>query len=449
MNQIRIYLFTLSFIALAMTACDEQLDVQPQQSIDESTALSTERNVLAALVGAYDGLGDNDVMGGGQHLAELFADDGDLIWAGTFEEPEQIFQKRILVQNLDVERFWLESYEAINRANNVLSALDVVNTDLRAQVEGEAKFIRAIIYFDLINRCGKTWLDGDPAANAGVPLVLTPTRSIDAASEIPRNSVAEVYAQIISDLTDAKNLLPENNGIFATTFAASGFLSRVYLMQERFPEAQEEVDRVIRSNAFSLTANYADAFNQSGNTTEDIFALEVTTQDGLNDFILFYAGEARGGRGDIDITQAHLDQYEAGDDRVNLFYIDANGIPRTGKWQDNANQDGNINIVRLAEMYLTRAETRFRAGDATGAAEDLNVVRARVGLPAIDAGSITLESILQERSLELKFEGHSFRDKKRNRMAIGSLSFDANELVYPIPQREMDVNQALVQNPGY
>ena len=449
MNQLRIYLFTLCFIALATTACDEQLDVQPQQSIDESVALNSERNVLVALAGVYDGLGDNDVMGGGQHLSELFADDGDQIWAGTFEEPEQIFQKRILVQNLDVERFWIESYEAINRANNVLGALEVVNPDLRPQVEGEAKFLRAIIYFDLVNLCAKTWQDGDATANLGVPLVLSPTSVIDEQSEVPRNTVAEVYAQIISDLTDAKNLLPENNSIFATTFAASGFLSRVYLMQERFTEAQEEVDRVIRSNAFSLTANYADAFNQSGNTTEDIFTIEVTTQDGLNDFILFYAGEARGGRGDIDITQAHLDQYEAGDDRVNLFYIDVNGIPRTGKWQDNANQDGNINIVRLAEMYLTRAETRFRAGDAAGAAEDLNVIRARVGLPATDAGSISLESILQERSLELKFEGHSFRDKKRNRMAIGSLSFDANELVYPIPQREMDVNQALVQNPGY
>ncbi|MEM9933294.1 MAG: RagB/SusD family nutrient uptake outer membrane protein [Bacteroidota bacterium] len=449
MKNVRIYMLSFCFIAMALTACDEQLDVQPQQSIDESTALSTERNVLAALVGAYDGLGENDVMGGGQHLTELFADDGDQIWAGTFEEPEQIFQKRILVQNLDVERFWIESYEAINRANNVLSALDVVNTDLRGQVEGEAKFIRALVYFDLINLCGKTWIDGDPSANPGVPLVLTPTRSIDASSEVPRNTVAEIYAQVISDLTDAKNLLPENNGIFATTYAASGFLSRVYLMQERFTEAQEEVDRVIRSNAFSLTPNFADAFNQGGNTTEDIFTIEVTTQDGLNDFILFYAGEARGGRGDIDITQTHLDQYEAGDARLDLFYIDVNGIPRTGKWQDNANQDGNINIIRLAELYLTRAETRFRAGDTAGAAEDLNVIRTRVGLPAVQADAVSLESILQERKLELMFEGHMFRDKKRNRISIGGLGFNADELLYPIPQREMDVNLALIQNPGY
>jgi len=438
-----------AFMAGLFTACDEELNVEPQQSIDESQALSTAGNVQAALTGAYDALGDNDVWGGGQHLSELLADDGDQIWAGTFEEPEQIFQKRILVQNGDVERFWTASYEAINRANNVLSALDVLDPADRAQVEGEAKFVRGSVYFDLVNMFGKTWVDGDPNANPGVPIVLTPTRTIDESSEVPRNTVAEVYAQVITDLTDAKNLLPESNGIFATTYAASGILSRVYLMQERFADAEAEADRIIASGAFSLVDSYLDAFAQSENTTEDIFAIEVTSQDGVNDFITFYAAPSRGGRGDIDITEAHLAEYDTTDQRLNLFYIDENSIPRTGKWVDNAGQDGNINVIRLAEMYLTRAETRFRAGDTQGAAEDINVIRSRVGLPPVDAVDITLDMILQERKLELMFEGHMFRDKKRNRISIGDLSFDSDALIYPIPQREMDVNGNLIQNPGY
>ncbi len=449
MKLYRLYFIALVFTAGWFTACDEQLDVEPQQSIDESQALSTPGNVQAALTGAYDALGDNDVWGGGQHLSELLADDGDQIWAGTFEEPEQIFQKRILVQNGDVERAWTESYEAINNANNVLSALDVLDPADQAQVEGEAKFIRGSVYFELINVFGKTWVDGDPNSNPGVPIVLTPTRTIDESSELSRNTVAEVYAQIISDLTDAKNLLPTSNGFFATTYAASAILSRVYLMQERFADAQAEADIVINSGEFALVDSYADVFNQSGNTSEDIFAIEVTTQDGANDFITFYAAPSRGGRGDIDITEAHLALYEETDDRLNLFYIDENTIPRTGKWLDNASQDGNINVVRLAEMYLTRAETRFRNGDTSGAAEDLNIVRARVGLDPIDAGAITLDVILQERKLELMFEGHMFRDKKRNRISVGDLGFDANELIYPIPQRETDVNDNLLQNPGY
>ena len=446
-NRIIRYIPILAMVSFI--ACDSELDIQPLQSIDESTALSTPQNVQAALIGAYDGLAENDVWGGGQHLSELFADNGEQIWAGTFEEPEQIFNKSILVQNLDVERFWVESYEAINRANNVLSGLDILDPADVDAVEGGAKFVRGAVYFDLVNLLGKTWIDGDPNTNPAVPLVLTPTRVIDESSNVTRNTVAEIYTQILADLTDARNKLPEENGNLATTYAASALLSRVYLMQEDFASALAEADRVIASGAYQLLDDYSNIFNSPGNTSEDIFAIEVTAQDGDNDFNLFYSAQELGGRGDIDITEAHLAEYESADARLGLFYIDDLGIPRTGKWLDNASQDGNINIIRLAEMYLTRSEARFRTGDATGAADDLNVIRARVGLADLDAGALTLEDILTERKLELMFEGHLFRDSKRNRRNIGGFSFDSDNLVYPIPQREMDANTNLVQNPGY
>ena len=362
-----LYKLLVVLAGLQFVACDEQLDILPQQEIDESVALSTPQNVRAALIGAYDALADNDVWGGGQHLSELFADNGEQIWAGTFEEPEQIFIKTILVQNGDVERFWTESYETINRANNVLEGLNVLDPAEADQVEGEAKFIRAAVYFDLVNLFGKTWQDGDPNSNPSVPLLLSPTRQIDESSNVSRNSVGEVYTQILADLNDARALLPETNSGLATTYAASALLSRVYLMQGLFEVAVSEADRVIEMGGFELVANYADAFNQSGNTSEDIFAIEVTAQDGANDFITFYSAQERGGRGDIDITEAHLSEYEEGDARRELFYVDDLGIPRTGKWVPNASQDGNINIIRLAEMYLTRAESRFQVGDVTGA----------------------------------------------------------------------------------
>ena len=450
------YIFLLFLCAgiVAFQACNDRLNVEPQQSIDESQALSTAQNVKAALNGAYDGMQDDDVFGGLQFLHELFADDGDQIWAGTFEEPEQVFQKRILVQNLQVEDYWTESYEAINRANNVLSALDKLDPEDLGTVEGGARFIRGSIYFDLVSMFAKTWVDGDPSSNPGVPLVLLPTRTIDDASNVTRNSVAEVYTQVLEDLTQARDLLPEENDIFANTYAASGMLSRIYLSQERFSDALTEANRVIESGQFSLVDNYADAFNQSENTVEDIFAIQITSQDPANtvtgtsnNLNLFYAPDEFGGRGDIDITEQHLAQYEAGDARRELFFVDGNGIPRTGKWLNTV--DGNVAILRLAEMYLTRAECRFRLGEMEGAAEDLNQVRARVGLPPIAVADMTLDDILQERKLELIFEGHMFRDKKRNRISVGDFSFDANELVYPIPQRELDSNPNLQQNPGY
>lgn len=450
MNTKNILKYTLLLMTMiSLFACNNRLDVIPQQSIDEGQALSTPGNVLAALVGAYDGMADNDVWGGGQHLSELLADNGEQVWAGTFEEPEQIFQKSILVQNLDVERFWAETYEAINRANNVLSAIDILDAADQSRVEAEAKFIRGSLYFDLANLFGKPYSDGNAASNLAVPIVTEPTRSIDDASKVSRNTVAEVYAQAIADLTFAKDNLPEENGIFATTYAASAILSRVYLMQGDPDKAGVEADRVIESGMFALVDNYADAFNQPSNTTEDIFTITVTSQDGVNDFITFYAAPEFGGRGDIDITGAHLDEYETDDARLDLFYVDANGIDRTGKWINNVTQDGNINIARLAEMYLTRAESRMSAGDATGAAEDLNAVRSRVGLDPILAGELSMDDILTERKLELMFEGHLFRDTKRLQQEVGSLAYDADALVYPIPQREMDVNDNLQQNSGY
>ncbi|MEL6649216.1 MAG: RagB/SusD family nutrient uptake outer membrane protein [Bacteroidota bacterium] len=447
LTRINIYLVLAAMVAF--TACDSRLNVEPQQSIDETQALSTPGNVLAALTGAYDGLSDNDVWGGSQHLSDLLADDNAVIWAGTFEEPEEIFQKSILVQNGDVERFWTESYEAINRANNVLSAISILDAGDQARVEAEARFIRAACYFDLVNMFGKVWNDGDPNTNLGVPLVLEPTRAIDESSEIARNTVAGIYAQILADLTFAKENLPDENGGFATTYAASGLLSRMHLMQANFTEAAAEAERVINSGLFSLVDDYSQAFTQSANTTEDIFAIEVTSQDGANDYITFYAAPEFGGRGDIDVTADHLTEYEAGDERLNLFYVDALGIDRTGKWVDNASQDGNINIMRLAEMYLTLAEAKFRTGDAAAAATNINIVRDRVGLAAIAEADLTLENILTERRLELMFEGHLFRDRKRTEDTIGSLAFSADELVYPIPQRERDVNANLVQNAGY
>ena len=449
-----IYTLFLCWGLIVFNACDDRLNVVPQQSIDESQALSTAQNVKAALNGAYDGMQDDDVFGGLQFLHELFADDGDQIWAGTFEEPEQVFQKRILVQNLQVEDYWTESYEAINRANNVLSALDKLDPEDLGTVEGGARFIRGAIYYDLVSMFAKSWLEGDPSSNLGVPLIIQPTRTIDEESNVARNSVAEVYTLVLDDLIKARDMLPEDNGIFASTYAASGMLSRIYLSQEKFAEALTEANRIIESGQFSLVENYADVFNQSSNTSEDIFAIQITSQDPANtvtgtsnNLNLFYAPDEFGGRGDIDITDQHLSRYEDGDARRDLFFIDGNGIPRTGKWLNTV--DGNVNILRLAEMYLTRSECRFRLGETTGAAEDLNVVRARVGLPPIAEADLTLDVILNERNLELIFEGHMFRDKKRNRISIGDLSFDSEKLVYPIPQREMDSNPNLVQNPGY
>lgn len=447
-------LITYCIIALAFVSCDSILDTEPKQDISEGLALTNSSNVEAVLIGAYNEVGDDDVWGGNMmmlpDLLGVQSGNGDMTWSGTFEQPRQVFFKNIRVDNTFIASAWSEAYEVINIANNVLSALDVVDSGIRDRVEGEALFLRGSMYFELARQFGKSWNDGDPSSNLAVPLITDPTREIGENSEVPRSTVQEVYNQAISDLTTAKGLLPESNGVFANSYSAAAMLARLYLQQQNYDGARTEANEVIESGQFSLVEDYSGVFNNSNNnTTEDIFAMQVTNQDGANDLNTFYAADLDGGRGDIEINQVHLDKYEAGDERLGLFYTDpTTGDTRTGKWQ---NQFGNVPVLRLAEMYLIRAEANLQAGTPyTGPntpTDDVNVIRNRAELA--DLGSVTLQDILDERFLELAFEGHFLHDTKRSEGSVGSTSWDADILVYPVPLREINANPSLQQNSGY
>lgn len=358
------------------------------------------------------------------------------------------WRKSITTTNGVVAGIWSSCYNVINRANNVLSALDKVNPQDRARVEGEALFIRGIMLFELVRLYAKTWGDGNNATNPGVPIILKPTRIVTDADFVSRNSVEQVYNQVIADLTKAEQLLPTSNGIFATKGAAAAMLSRVYLMQGRYAEARDAANRVINTGRYAMARNFADVFNENAAdyAREHIFRIVVTDQDGVNNMNTFYASAAFQGRGDIRVQTKHLDLYSPGDLRRDFFYrTGANTF--TSKYKD---QYGDISVVRITEMFLTRAECNFRLNQQVGATPlaDINAVRQRAGLPPLT--TLTLSDILRERKLELAFEGHQIHDLKRNRLPVtASLNFNANALVLPIPQREIDTNKNLVQNPGY
>ncbi|HEV8082346.1 MAG TPA: RagB/SusD family nutrient uptake outer membrane protein [Chitinophagaceae bacterium] len=380
----------------------------------------------------------------------MLGNSGEVTWSGTYQGFTQINNKAIPVDNGFVTDTWLAGYTAINDVNNVLGAIDVVNANSKDRVEGESKFIRGSVYFDLVRLFARSFNDGTPSANPGVPLVLAATTSVTEASKVSRNTVAEVYAQVITDLTDAEAKLPVSNGFYATTNAASAMLARVYLQKGDYANALAEADKVISSGKYSLTDPYAAAFPYLSppapvsNTTEDIFAMQVTTSSGFNGFQEFYSAD---GRGDITINDAHLNLYETGDDRLKLFYT-SGGSTFTGKFD---NLYGNVHIIRLAEIYLVRAEANFRLGSTTGATplEDINTIRKRVLLPGLTPAQLTLAAILKERKLELAFEGFTLHDAKRLEMSVGILPWDSPKLIYPIPKREIVVNPNLTQNEGY
>jgi hypothetical protein len=265
--------------------------------------------------------------------------------------------------------------------------------------------------------------------------------------------VAEVYQQILTDLNRAETLLPAVNSFLARNYVAAGQLSRVYLQMERFADARDAANRAINAataNGKSLIPVFMNAFNTDNDSNEDLFAIQVNTQDPANDMFTFYSLPEFGARGgDVAIMQRHIDLYETGDSRLAQFFFSA-GEERTAKWRD---QFKNVKVMRLAELYLTRAEANLREGTSTGAAplNDINRIRTRVGLPALL--TVSLADILKERKLELAHEGHSIHDARRTRGSVteGSTTYQFNDprMVFPIPQREMDANPNLVQNQGY
>ena len=445
-------------LLLNFTACKNPLDLEPKNNISQEQALLTSKDVEVALVGTYADLGLKDFYGGRPFLiADFLANTNAIEWYGTYEELTQAYRRSLLKTNLFMGNVWRDGYRVINDANNVLAAIDKLDEDKKERITGEAKFMRGIAYFELVRLFGKAYNDGSPTTNLGVPLVLTPTTTITPDQYVSRASVAAIYQQILKDLTEAETALPEANGFFATKYAAAGMLARIYLQMGNYAEAAKAADRVITSGNFQLAATFAKAFPvvqqddappQPGrNTVEDVFAIQVTNLTGFNAYNEFYGSSSYGGRGDAVIAESWIEStYGDNDDRKNFFYDD--GDMFTSKY---ANVYGNVPIIRLAEMYLVRAESNIRLAPAAPVGgqtplADLTKVRQRAGLTT---NSATLANILNERKLELAFEGFALHDAKRTQTNIGSVPWNANALVFPIPQREIDANTKLVQNPGY
>ncbi|OOQ57693.1 RagB/SusD family nutrient uptake outer membrane protein [Mucilaginibacter pedocola] len=439
--------------ALLLTACNKQLDLKPFQSVGQDVAILTSTDVQITLVGAYNRLALSGTYGGGNFLQpDLMATQTIIDWQGTFQDLSQMVAQTITNDNGFVEGMWLSSYQAINQANNVIANLDKVDAASKASYEGQAKFIRGILYFNLAEMYGKSYNDGSPATNLAVPIVLTPTTVVDESSKVPRATVEAVYQQAITDLTDAQNLLPAGNTFYATKNAATAMLARIYLQKGDYANARDAANTVIASNRYSLVTPYTAEFPYPAqihvdNTTEDIFAVQVTAQQGTNGLNTYYASPDDSGRGDIIVRDNFLAEFEPDDQRAAIYTEDSDGILRVGKF---SNVYGNVRVVRLAEMYLIRAEANQRLGTAIGAtpAADITTIRNRAGLGNVAA--VTLADILKERRLELAFEGGFFlHDAKRLQQSVGALPYNSPKLVFPVPLREINANSALVQNEGY
>jgi len=451
------YIILAAWTVFSIVGCEKRLDILPYQSISADKALENESDVNVTLIGAYDGVQSAPVYGGDiMVLNDLIGNSANINFTGTFAGLKDAYQTIMTADNSFASGTWISAYNTINRCNSVLSALDKVTSspDRKNSVEGQALFLRASMYFELVRLFAKTIGDGDAASNPGVPLVLTVTKGVSSADNLPRASVKAVYDQVISDLTKAESLLPATNTIYATKWAAAAQLSRVHLMLKNYAAAGDAANRVITGSGKKLNPDFTKLWftfinNGGANPDEYLFAITVTAQDGTNSLNTYFGRNVgitgTNGRSDCKIKAAHIALYETGDVRKTYFAL-SGGNNYTRKHLDRY---GNVPVIRLAEMYLTRAEANFRNSTSVGAAplSDVNAIRNRVGLPSLT--TVTLDDITKERYLELAFEGHNLHEAKRLQKSVGANAWNSPKLILPIPQREMDVNKSLVQNSGY
>ena len=465
----KIVLLCLSLSSLlGLTSCDKQLFQDPITSKELGNFLQNETEVEEYVNATYAKLQANGLYG--LYLPAFSEIQSDVTYdevpandGGTYG---QIDQFAILPANDMVTMVWRHSYQAIQRANVVLTRIDKVSYASAATKQariGEMKFIRALLYFNLVQ------LYGD------VPLVTQETENPNTYFGQGRTPSAQVYDQIKKDLTDASATLPETTtqpGKVVKT-AAQTLLAKVQLTQKNYGEARTLLLAVVASGRHALLPNPADVFSITNeNNKEIIFAVQFASNvNGNTEGSTMFqqnapSGTVSGAKGHNLPTKSLYALYTAADKRRGTFVTaTTSGIPWSRKLaQPAVITDGGSDVVvlRYADAVLMLAEVENELDNTTAAATNLNLIRTRAGLantPATSQADLRV-AIDLERQLELVGEGYRWFDLLRTGTAISVMNawFKANnilitiaakDLLMPIPQSQIDTDPAIKQNPGY
>jgi len=473
---------TILLVTLAVvftTACEDFLVKEPRLSQSNELTLSTYEGLNSATGGAYSQLCATGWYGAG------FVITADM--KGGNAKRGSVVSGRYVDEYLWNNRpgatsgLWAVAYSTIAKANNVIEVIDGGFSEAGIeqaridQLKGECLFLRGLAYFDLARMYCQPYSAG--TSNMGVPIVLVTENGYPA-----RKTVGETYDRIIQDLNDAESLLgtgndrDDNNGS-ATKAAAQALLAKVYLYMENWQMAADYAKEVIDNPAFDLfTAEEYAPYTEDGYWggggigPEIIFQVdgsEPNTSHGYWEAISYMMNPE--GYGDCAASMDLINLYEAGDVRADLFlqpakypgeYWSLKYPGRLGKIREY-----NTPVLRLAEMYLIRAEATLNgASSGVAALTDYNAIRTNRGLTA--AASVNLSDIYAERRRELCFEGNELFDLARTQRSLSRTDFTGlvnKDVTFapggsatvnflwamPIPQAEIDANINCEQNPGY
>jgi len=493
-------------IALSLGSCEDFLDDKPVTSLTTGNSYNTASDMENVLAGCYNLFYASDyyqwenVM-----LSDVRSDNA--YPGGNNEETFYDYDRFILPpSNTHNNSNWGALYRGISRANILLIKIDDV-TDAaltntrRNEIIGEARFLRAFHYYQLVKLYG------------GVPLELESNSADPDVTRKARATETEVYNQIVADLQiavanlpDAYGSDPSVNKVRATKGAANALLAKAWAQRSdrNYTKVIEYCDAVITSAAgYSLLPNYADLFDGAHYfSSESILEIPFKEGDGASSswgVQLFLAPEdgwqkfcvpskdlvnAYNSTGDVVRMNANIifmketptgDAISWADENWNPCQNPAIGIPFNYKQKHPAGwaSGDDYYLLRLADILLLKAEAQNESGNTPGAAAILNEVRARVGLAPVStllAQDEMKTAILNERRLELAFEAQRWDDLVRAGEAtnvmlglqeytyscdpLDSVKMDysnctQNHWIMPIPQLEIDANPNLDQNPGY
>jgi hypothetical protein len=445
----KIFRYLTLCTALAWINACNTLDVEPTNSIDAETAVTDSISVARSVAGIYDGLQSGNYYGLRFLLyQDVYAD--NLAHSGTFTTDQEVSARQIQASNLQIANTWASIYAAINRANTVIERIDNVTLTAatRNHYIAEARFVRALCYFDLVKLFGP------------VPIQPRATKATGEISNVARSSENDVYNYIIEDLIFAEanltNLNPAAQRQFrATARAATALLARVYLQRGDNVQAAAKATQAIAGSGLTTAFN---AIFLNSVTNETIWTLHFSLNDQNG---LAIASDPTTGGQKFYYRTAFFNAFQTsglnGDLRFAVSARVISGRLSLVKYFRTSSSDDYVTMIRLAEMFLIRAEANARLGNPLTAPSanvlgDINVVRNRAGLananPATNAEALT--EILNQRRFEFVGEGHRYSDLLRYGLAEGL--FPAGQgfrTRWPIPLTQLEVNPLLTPNPGY
>lgn len=456
-------------LLLVISSCTNDLYQDPITSKELSIFLSNETEVEEYVNAVYASLQSTGLYG--LYLpafAEIPSDNTyDEVPANDDGIYGQLDEFTTIPTNGIVTLTWRHAYQGIQKANVVLNRIDKItfkDDKVKLARKGEMKFIRALMYFNLVR------LYGD------VPLATEETSDPNKYFGQGRTAQAKVYDQVKKDLTEAIDLLPETSsqpGKVIKT-AAQTLLAKVYLTLNSYPEAKTLLQSVVNSGKHTLLAKPQDIFSLSNeNNKEIIFAVQFASgingnSEGSTMFQQFSpSGTQSGAKGHNLPTKNLYNLYSSNDLRKGIFVtLTSSGIPFNNKISKPITviTDGGSDFVvlRYADVLLMLAEVENESGNTDQASVNLNLVRNRAGLPNTSANTQKdlREAIAQERKLELVGEGHRWFDLLRTKTAVevmnkwfkenGKLiTIDEHNLLMPIPQSQVNTDPSIKQNPGY